>query len=340
MVLCELQNIGTGRKMSMLDQLEEMGFPHDVAEKALRETGETGLIEAVEWIAAHQKDSDTNTPKPAQLETPEEESSIVEFADEEEPSKPSSTEAPQSMSFRCDVCGKQLADDQAVMFHAARTKHEAFSESTEILKPLTEEERKERLAALQKKLKEARAKKEEEERKETLEKEKRRRLEGKSMAKIEEERKEMEMKKMLEEKKREKREEIEARKRVLEQIRLDREARKVTEQLRKPQPTTTTTSSPLPAVNAALPVKDTGYCQIQVRLLNGSIIKEKFKSDEPLSHIRLWVEMQGKDTMDGIPFTLMTPFPRKIFTDEDMAVPIKILGLVPSANMVVTRTTH
>ncbi|VDM92060.1 unnamed protein product [Litomosoides sigmodontis] len=324
--------------MSMLDQLKEMGFPHDVAEKALRETGETGLIEAVEWIAAHQKDSDANPSKTAQLQPPEEESSIVEFAEEEEPSKPSSTEVPQAMSFKCDVCGKQLADDQAVMFHAARTKHEAFSESTEAVKPLTEEEKKERLASLQKKLKEARAKKEDEERKETLEKEKRRRLEGKSMAKVEEERKEMQMKKMLEEKKREKREEMEARKRVLEQIRLDREARKQAEQILPSQ--STAVNSLLPTVNSTSSVKDDGFCQIQVRLLNGAIIREKFKSDEPLSHVRLWVEMHGKDTMDGIPFTLMTPFPRKIFTDEDMEAPIKVLGLMPSANMVVTRNTR
>ncbi|EFO28268.1 UBX domain-containing protein [Loa loa] len=326
--------------MSMLDQLEEMGFPHDIAEKALRETGETGLIEAVEWIAAHQKDSDIDPPKPAQPQPPEEGSSIVEFAEEEDSSKPSSTEAPQAMSFKCDVCGKHLVDDQAVMFHAARTKHEAFSESTEAVKPLTEEEKKERLAALQNKLKEARAKKEEEERKETLEKEKRRRLEGKSIAKAEEERKEVEMKKMLEEKKREKREEMEARKRVLEQIRLDREARKLAEQLRQPQPTAVTVDSQLLAVNEASPVKAGDYCQIQVRLLDGSVIKEKFKSDEPLSHVRLWVEMHGKDTMNGIPFTLMTPFPRKIFTDEDMEAPIKALGLLPSANMVVTRAAH
>uniref|UniRef100_A0A0R3RXH8 UBX domain-containing protein n=1 Tax=Elaeophora elaphi TaxID=1147741 RepID=A0A0R3RXH8_9BILA len=327
--------------MSMLDQLEEMGFPHDIAEKALRETGEAGLIEAVEWIAAQQKDSDINPPKPAEPQPPEEESSIVEFAEEEEPSKPSSTEVPQAMSFKCDVCGKHLADDQAVMFHAARTKHEAFSESTETVKPLTEEEKKERLATLQNKLKEARAKKEDEERKETLEREKRRRLEGKTLAKVEEERKEMEMKKMLEEKKREKREvEIEARKRVLEQIRLDREARKSNEQLRPPQSTPIPVSPSLPAANKTSVVKDDGYCQIQVRLLNGSTIKEKFKSDEPLSHVRLWVEMHGKDTMDGIPFSLMTPFPRKIFTDEDMEAPIKVLGLAPSANMVVTRASH
>ncbi|VDM21029.1 unnamed protein product [Wuchereria bancrofti] len=306
--------------MSMLDQLEEMGFPHDVAEKALRETGETGLVEAVEWIAAHQKDDDDdiNPPKPAEPQLPEEESAHARL-------------------FRC---GKQLADDQAVMFHAARTKHEAFSESTETVKPLTEEEKKERITALQKKLKEARAKKEEEERKETLEKEKRRRLEGKSMAKVEEERKEMEMRKILEEKKREKREEMEARKRVLEQIRLDREARKLAEQLKQPQSATLEIYSPLPAVNEAPPVRDVDYCQIQVRLLNGSTIKEKFKPDEPLSHVRLWVEMHCKDAMGGMPFTLMTPFPRKIFTDEDMEVSIKVLGLMPSANMVVTRTIH
>ncbi|VDO68499.1 unnamed protein product [Onchocerca flexuosa] len=133
---------------------------------------------------------------------------------------------------------------------------------------------------------------------------------------------------------------MEARKRVLEQIRLDREARKLGEQSRQSQPVVATVNSPLPTVNATPPVKDTGYCQIQVRLLNGSMIKETFKSDEPLSHVRLWVEMHGKDTMDGIPFTLMTPFPRKVFTDEDMAVPIKVLGLVPSANMVVIRATH
>lgn len=72
-------------------------------EKALRETGETGLIEAVEWIADHQKNNDTNTPKPTQIQLPEEERSIVELAEEEEPSKSSSVEAPQSMSFKCDV---------------------------------------------------------------------------------------------------------------------------------------------------------------------------------------------------------------------------------------------
>ncbi|VDN05198.1 unnamed protein product [Thelazia callipaeda] len=237
----------------------------------------------------------------------------------------------QEMGFPLDLayvlCGKNLADDQAVMFHAMRTNHEEFSESAEVLKPLTQEEKKEKLASLQHKLKEIKVRKEEEEKKEALEKEKRRRLEGKSMAKVEQERKDLEIKKLLEQKKREKQEEAEARKRVLEQIRLDREARKAAQEQRQ-QPQSASPNE----------VRDDSFCHIQVRLFDGSVIKEKFKSDEPLSHVRLWVEMNDKNlTMKGTPFTLMTPFPRKIFTEEDMEAPIKAHGLVPTANMVVTR---
>lgn len=69
--------------------------------------------------------------------------------------------------------------------------------------------------------------------------------------------------------------EMEARKRVLEQIRLDREARKLTGQLLPSQ--STAVNSPLPVVNKASSAKDDGFCQIQVRLLNGAVIREKFK---------------------------------------------------------------
>lgn len=56
------------------------------------------------------------------------------------------------------------------MFHAAKTKHEGYSESTDSVKPLSEEEKNKLLAKLHEKLKEARIKKEEFERKEALEK--------------------------------------------------------------------------------------------------------------------------------------------------------------------------
>uniref|UniRef100_A0A914RN24 UBX domain-containing protein n=1 Tax=Parascaris equorum TaxID=6256 RepID=A0A914RN24_PAREQ len=87
-------------------------------------------------------------------------------------------------------------------------------------------EKQKRLAAAQAKLKEIRAQKAEQEAKEAIEKELRRRREGQSVAQAEEERKRREMKEWAEAKKREKREEELARRRVLEQIKMDREAQK------------------------------------------------------------------------------------------------------------------
>ncbi len=45
-------------------------------------------------------------------------------------------------------CGKLFHSDVDVQAHAARTKHTNFSESTEVIRPLTEEERKAQLAKL------------------------------------------------------------------------------------------------------------------------------------------------------------------------------------------------
>ncbi|VDN18215.1 unnamed protein product [Gongylonema pulchrum] len=267
------EQLGGRETMSMLDQLQEMGFERSIA--------------YVPISFAYQEKEAANAP-----DHPDEKSrSIVEFAEEEpQPQKSSTTETPQAMSFKCDVCGKLLANDQAVMFHAAVSKHDAFSESSEAVKPLSEEEKKERLATLQAKLKEARAKKEEEERREALEKE------------------------------------AEARRRVLEQIRLDREARKAAT-TGEPQPEVVQRPEPTPPVNVAPVLRDSEFCQLQVRLQDGAVIREKFKSTEPLSHVRLWVEINSRGHSDGMPFTLMMPFPRKVFTREDMEMSLQQLGI-------------
>ena len=48
-------------------------------------------------------------------------------------------------------CGKLLRSELEAQTHAARTQHTNFSESTEEIKPLTEEEKKEQLAKLERK---------------------------------------------------------------------------------------------------------------------------------------------------------------------------------------------
>ncbi|WKX90730.1 hypothetical protein Q1695_009517 [Nippostrongylus brasiliensis] len=220
------------------------------------------------------------------------------------------------------------------MFHAAKSGHENFSESTETIAALTPEEREKKAAELRERIKNARIQKEEQEKKEQIEKERRRREEGKKMLELKEKQREAEMRAIAEERKRAKQEEAAARQRVLEQIRLDKEARKA--KAAGGEASAPSVPAPAPAPAAAPPQSNTQYNQamIQVRLLNGQAVRQSFGASEPLSAVRLWLELNHSD---GAPFTLLMPFPRKVMTDEDYEKPLKELGLVPSANFVMTR---
>lgn len=68
-----------------------------------------------------------------------------------------------------------------VEYHAVKSGHSNFSESTEEKKPLTEEERKEQLRLIEEKMKQKRKEREEKEKKEELEREKRRIQSGKEL---------------------------------------------------------------------------------------------------------------------------------------------------------------
>ncbi|VDM47500.1 unnamed protein product [Toxocara canis] len=249
-----------------------------------------------------------------------------------------------STIFRCE---KMFADTDSLSMHAEISKHGRFEESTEEVKPLTDEEKRQRLEAAQAKLKEIRVKKQEQERKEAIEKEIKRRRDGQSMIEAEEERKQREMKEWAEAKKREKREVIEtgarfltraayfpveetwilsqeelARRRVLEQIKMDREARKTADNSvaaasQSIQPIVMTTP-------AAISSTDT---RLQIRLPDGSLIRETFEANEILASVRVWAQMKGeeKGAFRGN-IELISPFPRKTFSQDDYAKPLKALG--------------
>ena len=78
------------------------------------------------------------------------------------------------------------------------------------------------------------------------------------------------------------------------------------------------------------------HTKIQVRLQNGSVLTETFDVKEQLSAVRLFITLkQGGDA----PFGLMTSFPRKVFDAEDYSKPLDLLGLVPSAVIIVTKAS-
>lgn len=76
------------------------------------------------------------------------------------------------------------------------------------------------------------------------------------------------------------------------------------------------------------------HTRIQIRAQDGSTLTETFEVKESLAAIRLFVQLkQGSAT----PFNLMTTFPRRVFTEEDYDKPLYLLGLVPSAVLIVTK---
>ena len=64
---------------------------------------------------------------------------------------------------------------------------------------------------------------------------------------------------------------------------------------------------------------------VKVRLLDGSTITAVFKAQEPLAAVRVYVQVNG-NTPEGQDFTLLSPYPRHVYTELDMEKPLKELG--------------
>ncbi|XP_017112010.1 UBX domain-containing protein 1 [Drosophila elegans] len=331
--------------MSEVQTLMDMGFPRERVEYALQVTSNKGVEPAMEWLLAHVDDpipSRQNAGDSGVPPTNAEDSSAGAASSSTSGggAGETSTDSPVAKSLKCDDCGKVLKDHTEVEYHAAKTGHSNFSESTEEKKALTEEEKKAQLALIEEKLKQKRIEREEREKTEALQREKNRIKSGKDMTEAKRRMEELEMKKIVEQRKREKDEEKAARDRVRAQIEADKAARKAREQkeLGKTEPSPSVSSTTVSAPPAAVksPPRDYTETRIQVRLQDGSTLQETFNVKEQLSAVRVFIQMK---TGIESPFSLMTTFPRKLFAEDDYEKPLEVLGLVPSAVITMTKTT-
>ncbi|KAB7495949.1 UBX domain-containing protein 1-B [Armadillidium nasatum] len=331
--------------------LLDMGFTGAKIEKAISACGDN-VEQAMEWLLSHADDEDSSKQLSENASTEAKSSDevaidepMVEDKNEppvdedkkESPMDEDKKESPMDEDKKESPMDedKKDGDDEDDESVAKSIKCDEFGMpryDDEILY----------LKDLEAKLKERRKEKEEEERKEAIEREKKRIQMSREIADTKRRVQEEEMKRAAMERRREKMEDKMARERVKEQIERDRQARKEMfgggSATKSPETSIATTGSVASsAISVPIQKKEYDTARLQIRLPSGTPLVQEFKAKESLSAVRLWVGLNRKDK-DPPPqsFHFSTTFPRKTFSDEDMDKPLNILGLVPSAVLVVT----
>jgi len=307
---------------------------------------------AMDWIFEHMDDPDIDTPSPTATAAP----ATASLNAPGEDVKPKTVH-----NACCDECQQQivgirykcknrpdydLCEACKAKGHDPSLEFEAHTE--DIVNPsLTPEERALQLERLNKRLAELKTKKMEEEVQKEKERELMRRKGGKEAIDAKKKWEETQAKREEEKIKREKEEERRAKERIkqrIEQDKLERAAKNRKEPaISAASPaatttTTTTTAQQTPPTVVAQPAQQKTYneAQVQVRLTDGTTIKASFLPTDTLKQVFVYVETHRTDGRGA--FSLMTTFPRKVYTkNENGNVTLQDAGLVPNGTLVVTK---
>ncbi|KAM4723077.1 UBX domain-containing protein 1 [Rhinophrynus dorsalis] len=330
---------------SALESLIEMGFTPSRAEKALAATGNQGIESAMDWLMEHEDDPDidepvASVPKDATIEDATIEDAAVEDAtqvmDTSAEGRAALTEEEKEKQTKRQVSSTHLELNTTTS--RARSRGPTFDHL------LDEKAHRLVIHRMMELIAQKQREREEREKRERIEQEKQRRKQGQELSAIKQRMQEQEMQKAAEDRRREKQEERMARERVREKIARDKAERARRFGGASSDPTSPPSESPVPVAipSPSSPVqeppskKEYDQCRIQVRLLDGSALSQTFRAREQLAAVRLYVELNWPGGPDG-PFNLLTSFPRRVFTEDDMEKPLQELGLVPSAVLIVAR---
>ena len=314
-------------KAQVITSLQEFGFSPEQAEEAWDNSGSSTLDAALNYLVAKQEG-------PA----PGEDSIATSVPSGATASGGESTGAPQesestgdvAQSLKCDECGKQLRSTMDAEAHAARTGHASFSESSDAVKPLTQEQREKQLAKLEEIRQAKRVQREEEEKARTKDQELKRREMGKNVSLAKHEREKQEAMLIANERRKERTEQAQAKKRIKDEIAKDRADHKAADAAKK-------VASGEQTAGAEAPREKREYteCKLNLRLPDGKSLPASFNPDQLLNDVRLFVVTETS----MLDFELGTTFPRKVFAHEDYRKSLRELGLVPSAALIVSRST-
>ncbi|KZT59107.1 hypothetical protein CALCODRAFT_431520 [Calocera cornea HHB12733] len=328
--------------MSDRNTLLDFGFAPERVDWALKATNNAGLQPALDHLEQHQDDAvpDLSTvtagkssAAPADDDDDDDEGAVALSA---------STSA-EAKSIRCSVCGKIFKNTALANYHAEKSGHDQFEESTEEIKPLTEEEKKQKLEELRVRMLEKKAVKAKAEAEENKKNEAIRRRAGRDAGAIREDLEKKEAIKQAQQARQDKIAEAKAKAAVKAQIEADKRARaekaarekalregKVYDAAAGPavQPTAAAAAT---SANAGVKGKDYPETRLQIRLASGGQpYTTTLSSDAPLSEVAEFVASQNL-AFSADTVTLSMHFPRKTFSPSDMKRSLRELGLTPSA---------
>jgi len=283
---------------------------------AIKETG--GLADAIDWL-------DQNSSK-----------SLEELRSEKEAAAQAKAEeaADQARSLVCNECGKKFRGTAQAEFHASKSGHTDFAESTEEIAPLTDEEKQAKLAELREKLAAKKAVLSEQDKIDQKRNEQINRKKTKETEDLKEQLRVKEQIKEAEKKRREKQADIEAKKRIQAKIAADKEERRLKAEREKAARAgiaVPVAEAPAPAPAPPKPASDYKETRLRLQTTAGNIMKT-FPVETTLFEVAAAVgEETGRDVES---FT--QNFPRKVFSQEYFGESLKDLKLVPSASLIVT----
>ncbi|KAG9230580.1 ubiquitin-related domain-containing protein [Amylocarpus encephaloides] len=311
---------------SDLSVLLDMGFEKERAELAVKKTG--GIQGALQWLEDNQDKSIeeiTTASPPAD-------------ADETNPNiEPEALkEGEVAKSLVCNVCGKKFRSMAQAEFHASKTEHVDFGESTEEIAPLTEDEKKARLAELKANVTEKRAKQALLDKEEQRKNEKIRQKATREVQDLKEDMARQEQIKAAAKKREEKMADIAARKRIQEKIAEDKEERRLKAERAKAEREGRAVAAAAEPVTAPVPAgerRTVVHTETRLRLqLASGTVQKAFGVDTTLFEVAQALQADGAPEVESFTMT----FPLKTFTGSiDFSKTLREAGLVPSAVLIV-----
>jgi len=304
---------------SDLDQLADMGFPRDRAELAMKASG--NLTGALDWLEKNQDKS----IEEIQAEQAEASAEPPELKPGEE-----------AKSLVCDDCGKKFRSVAQAEFHGSKTGHENFSESTEEIAPLTEEEKQQRLAELKEKLAAKRAAQAVQDKEDRKRNEQIRMKATKESQDIKEELQKKERIKEAQAKRAEKQADLDAKKRVLAKLEADKQERKRKAEAEKAAragvaPPAQPAQAPVPTSSGpstSKPASEYKEARLALQTPTGRVTKT-FPVETTLFEVAHALEQDGLEVN-----SFSTTFPKKTFDRTDFGMTLKEAGFVPSAALI------